>query len=190
MHMTGSPRHSSQRRNAVQNLLRVRQAYGGILTICGLISGWLTFAVMLLVVTNVVLRYGFNIPIPGTLELTEGALPLIIFLSLALTQFHQGHIKVVILTQHMPAGLRRVFRVLAMLVGAGLFAWAAWAGWHGALKSLAIGEVERGSIRYPIYPIKFAVVAGMVLLTIQFLLDALAFALGHDLDEIEEGILE
>lgn len=174
----------------MENLLRVRQSYGGLLTLCGLIAGWLTFAVMLLVVGNVVLRYGFNRPVPGTLELTEGALPLIIFLSLALTQYHQGHIKVVLLTQHLPAGLRRVLRVIAMLAGAVLFAWAAWAGWEAGLKSLKIGEMERGAVRYPLYPIKFAVSFGMILLTLQFLLDALSFTLGQDLDEETEGALE
>ena len=171
----------------MENLLRVRQSFGGLLTLCGLIAGWLTFAVMLLVVANVVLRYGFNMPIPGTLELTEGALPIIIFLSLALTQYHQGHIKVVLLTQHLPADLRCVLRILAMLAGAGLFAWAAWAGLQAGLTSLKIGEMERGAVRYPIYPIKFTVSFGMILLTLQFLLDALSFAVGHDLDEGTEG---
>lgn len=165
-------------------LVGIRSAFGRLLHACGLIAGILTFAVMCLVVANVLLRYLFNAPIAGTLELTEGALPLIIFLSLALTQYQGGHIKVVLLTQRLPARAQRILGVLALLAGAVLFAWAAWAGWLAVVKSVAIGEVERGSIRYPLWPIKFAVCFGMALLVIQYLLDALAVAMGLDLEPI------
>ncbi|ETX13366.1 hypothetical protein OCH239_10625 [Roseivivax halodurans JCM 10272] len=159
-------------------LFLVRSVYGRFLTLCGWVAGVATFAMMCLVTVNVVTRYAFNRPIAGTLELTEGALPLIIFLSLALTQFHGGHIRVTLLTDRLPQGLARGLSVLAMLAGAVLFAWAAWAGWLSAEKSFAIGEMKRGSIRYPIWPIKYAVSFGMALLTLQFLLDALCTAVG------------
>jgi TRAP-type C4-dicarboxylate transport system permease small subunit len=167
----------------MESLEYLRHVYGRILRICGLIAGVLTFAVMCLVVANVALRYSINAPVAGTLELTEGALPLIVFLSLALTQYNGGHIKVVLLTQNLPATPQRVLSVIAMLAGALLFGWAAYAGWLTTAKSIAIGEIERGSIRYPVWPIKAAVCFGMLLLTIQFLLDALTLALGGTLNE-------
>lgn len=167
----------------MQPLDRIRSVYGRFLTLCGLIAGALTFAVMCLVVANVVLRYVFNTSVPGTFELTEGALPLIIFLSLALTQFHGGHIRVSLLTQVLNRTPRRSLEVLAMLAGAVLFAWAAWAGWISLERSFAINEIERGSIRYPVWPVRFAIFFGMVLLTVQFLLDALFVALGGSLED-------
>ncbi|MCD1619337.1 TRAP transporter small permease [Salipiger manganoxidans] len=162
----------------MNTLTRVRTAYGRFLTLCGWVAGAATFAMMCIVVANVVTRYTLNSPIAGTLELTEGALPLIIFLSLALTQFHGGHIRVTLLTDRLPHGLARALSVIAMLAGAVLFGWAAWAGWLSAEKSFAIGEMKRGSIRYPVWPIKYAVSFGMALLTLQFLLDALCVAAG------------
>ena len=170
----------------MQTLDALRRSYGAFLSLCGLISGALVFLIMLLVVSNVVMRYGFNRPVTGTLELTESALPLIIFLSLALTQMKGGHIKVVLLTQHLSPPLARAAKVLAMLAGFVLFAWAAYAGWLMALKSYNIGELERGAIRFPIWPVKFAVFFGLTLLSIQYLLDAIYVALGGTLDEIEE----
>lgn len=167
----------------MESLIRFRSAYGRLLTLCGWIAAAVTFAVMCLVVANVVLRYGFNTPIAGTLELTEGALPLMIFLSLALTQYHGGHIRVTLLVDRLPEGLARALGVLAMLAGALLFAWATWAGWLSALKSLDIGEMKRGSIRYPIWPIKFAVAFGMAALAVQFVIDALCVAAGMQLHE-------
>jgi len=171
-------------------LMRLRAGYGRLLVLCGLIAGALTFAVMCLVVANVIMRYFFNAPIAGTLELTESALPLMIFLSLALTQYRGGHIKVVLLTQHLPEGAARLLKVVAMLLGAALFAWAAWAGWGMAMKSFAIGELERGSIRFPVWPIKFAVFFGLTLLALQFLLDALFVALGGRLADAAPELVE
>ena len=167
----------------MQSLEHLRHTYGQLLKVCGLIAGALTFGIMCLNVANVGMRYAMNAPVSGTLELTEGALPLIVFLSLALTQYHGGHIKVVLLTQSMPAALQRILAVLAMLAGALLFGWAAYAGYLTTAKSIAIGEIERGSIRYPVWPIKASVCFGMILLTIQFLLDALMLALGGQLNE-------
>lgn len=169
----------------MQTMESLRRRFGAFLTLCGLVAGWMTFAVMLLVVVNALMRYGFNAPVSGTLELTESALPLIIFLSLALTQYEGGHIKVVLLTQHMAPGAQRALKVFAMLLGFGLFAWAAWAGWEMAAKSWRIGELERGSIRFPIWPVKFAVFFGLLLLAIQFLIDAIYCALGGTLPDAE-----
>ncbi len=157
---------------------RLRRAYGALLTLCGLIAGAVTFLVMCLVVGNALLRYSLNAPISGTLEITESALPFMIFLALALTQYEGGHIKVVLLTQSLPAGPARAIRVLAMLLGLAFFAWAAWAGWLMVLKSWTIGELERGAVRFPLWPVKGVVFLGLALLAVQFLLDAVWAALG------------
>ncbi|GGH45057.1 TRAP transporter small permease subunit [Frigidibacter albus] len=174
----------------MNSLLTVRLAYGQLLTYCGWFAGAATFAMMTIVVANVVARYAFNSSVPGAMELTEGALPLIIFLSLALTQFHGGHIRVSMLTDRLPRTLSQALLVLALLAGAVLFGWAAWAGWLSAEKSLAIGEMKRGSIRYPVWPIKFAVSFGMALLTVQFLIDALCVAVGMPLQDADPEEVE
>lgn len=166
-------------------ILQLRNGFGRALNFCGLTAGFILLAVMALVVANVLLRYLFNAPIAGTLEMTEGALPLIIFLSLAMTQYEGGHIKVVLLTRKLSKRLQRAAVVFAMLVGAVLFAWASYAGWMSMAKSIAIGEIERGSIRYPLWPVKGTIALGMSLLTLQFLIDALLAALGGELPDSE-----
>ncbi len=174
----------------MDSILRLRAGFGRVLTLCGLGAGFALLAVMVLVVANALLRYLFNAPIAGTLEVTEGALPIIVFLSLAMTQYEGGHIKVVLLTRNLPAGIRRAAVVFAMLAGAFLFAWATYAGWTLTAKSFAIGEIERGSIRYPLWPIKGAIAFGMALLTLQFLLDAALAALGGTLPDAEPEEVE
>ncbi|GIX15811.1 MAG: C4-dicarboxylate ABC transporter [Paracoccaceae bacterium] len=160
----------------MQLFARPRRAYGALLSALGLFAGILVFAVMLLVVANVIMRFLFNAPIAGTLELTESALPLIVFLSLAFTQMRDGHIRVVVITRHLGPVWRRALAAAGLICGAALFAWAAHAGWLMSVKSLAIGELERGSIRFPLWPVKFAVFLGLALLAIQFAIDAIALA--------------
>lgn len=171
-------------------LLRIRAAYGALLTACGLFAGGVLCLVMLLVVANAVLRYAVNSPIAGTLELTESALPLIVFLSLALTQFEGGHIKVAVLTQHLSPRGRQVAALVAMLLGAGLFAWAAWASWNTAVRAYGFGEMERGSIRFPLWPVRFVIFAGLAMLSLQFVLDALLVAGGGKLRDADPEEVE
>jgi TRAP-type C4-dicarboxylate transport system permease small subunit len=171
----------------MQMLEKLRRSFGSVLNICGLFAGVVLFAIMCLVVANAVLRYALNAPIAGTLELTESALPLVIFMSLAVTQFHGGHIRVVLVTQHFPSSVRQILRVFALLVGAGLFAWAAWAAFGMTMKSMAFNEMERGSIRFPLWPVKMTVFVGLVLLAIQFFIDAIFVAAGGKLPDSEEA---
>lgn len=158
----------------------LRRRYGALLYACGMIAGLVTFLMMLLVVANALLRFGINMPIAGTLEITESMLTTLIFLSLALTQYEGGHIHVVLVTKQLPVSLQRFTRLIAMGLGLMFFAWCTYAAWGFALKSWMIDEHEWGSIQYPLYPVKFVVFIGLLLLTIQFFLDMISALLGTD----------
>ena len=150
------------------------KAYGWLLRGCGLISAVATFVMMVLVVANILGRYLFNKPLDGTLEFTESLLVLIIFLSLALTQYDGGHIRVTLLTRRLPKAAAKAATVFCMLAGAAFFTWCAYAAWRFAAQSFSFKEQEWGTIVFPLWPVKFVVFAGILLLAIQFLLDAIA----------------
>ncbi|MBO0347441.1 TRAP transporter small permease subunit [Roseibium limicola] len=152
---------------------RIWRGYGTFLKACGYVAGYTTFAMMLLVIANAVSRFIFNAPVSGAFELTESMLTVLIFLSLALTQYEGGHIRVVLLTQRMPNGLQKAARFTALALGAIFFAWCTNAAWGYAMKSFAINEQQWGTVRYPLYPIKFVVFFGLMLLAIQFVLGSL-----------------
>lgn len=153
---------------------RLYRGYGYLLRGFGLISAVATFVMMLLVVANVVGRYLFNKPVTGTLEFTESLLVIIIFLSVALTQYDGGHIRVNLLTRRLPKAWARVLTVIAMLVGAVFFAWCAYAAWNFAVQAYSFNEHEWGEVMFPLWPMKFVVFLGISLLALQFLLDAIA----------------
>ncbi|MBJ3778037.1 TRAP transporter small permease subunit [Acuticoccus mangrovi] len=174
---------------AVSAYGRVRSAYGWALLVAGSFAGIVTFLMMLLVVANVLLRSIADAPIDGTLELTQSALVILIFLSLALTQYEGGHIHVVILTQRLPARLRTAVRFLAMVLGLVFFAWATKGAFDFALRSYTINEQEWGAIRFPIWPVKFVVFVGLLALAIQFLIDAVGVLVG-ELPDDEDAVKE
>lgn len=137
---------------------------------------------MFMVTANVVGRYLFDRPFNGAFGYTESLLTVMIFFSLALTQHHRGHIKVVFLIQRMPAHLRRITQTLISTLSAIFFVLASYATFLFAYESYSIGEEVFDSVTYPIYPIKICVFIGLSLLSIQYILDALADAFGVEID--------
>ncbi|WP_346914550.1 TRAP transporter small permease [uncultured Roseibium sp.] len=163
---------------------RIWRGYGRFLYACGFVAGYTTFAMMLLVIANAISRFLFNAPVAGAFEVTESMLTVLIFLSLALTQYEGGHIQVVLLTQRLPHGLQKLARLFALALGAVFFAWCSQAAWGYALKSFAINEQQWGAIRYPLYPVKFMVFFGLILLAIQYVLGFVRELIGGE--HIEE----
>ena len=157
----------------MSGLQRLRQAYGRLLHAFGLASAVSTFLMLVLVVANVIGRYLFNSPITGAFEITESLLVVVIMLGLGLTQYHDGHIRVTILTRRMPRAWARLAKIGALLLGAVFFAWCAYASWKFAYESYSFNEQEWGTITFPLYPFKFVVFLGVILLTVQFLLDTI-----------------
>ncbi|MCA8928847.1 MAG: TRAP transporter small permease [Alphaproteobacteria bacterium] len=156
-----------------QSFERFYQVYGRLVLALGMVAGAAVFAIMWLIDANVLMRKLFNQPVTGTLEITEGALVLIIFLGLAYTQRRRGHIRVTLLTRHFPQWLRNLLYVLVLLIGAGLCAWYTWAAYTYAIRSYTINEMEWGVLIFQVWPIKAAIAVGWGLLSVQFLLDAI-----------------
>lgn len=156
------------------------RGYGRFLRACGLVAGYTTFAMMILVIANAAGRFLFNTPVSGAFELTESMLTVLVFLSLALTQYEGGHIQVVLLTQRLPHLPKKLARLMAYALGAAFFLWCAQAAWGYAVKSYLINEQQWGAIRYPLYPIKFVVFIGLALLAIQYVLGFIRQALFGD----------
>ncbi|KZM48882.1 TRAP transporter small permease [Labrenzia sp. OB1] len=159
---------------------RIWRGYGRFLYGCGLVAGYTTFAMMMLVIANAVSRFLFNSPVSGAFEITETMLTVLVFLSLALTQYEGGHIRVVLLTQRLPGGLQKIARLAALALGAAFFAWCAYAAWGYTLASYVIGEQQWGAVRYPLYPVKFMVFFGLTLLAVQYVLGLVREATGTE----------
>lgn len=155
---------------------KISHAYAAFVRSIGMFAGIVTLLMMLLVMTNVLSRYILKIPISGAFEITQSMLTVTVFFSLALAQLNDSHIRVVLLTDRLSPAWQRTMRVFGLVIGAIFFGWCTYATFGFAMSSYEIGEQEWGSVRYPIYPIKFAVSFGLLVLSIQFVFSAIRTA--------------
>ena len=72
--------------------------------------------VMVFVGAEVLMRYGFNAPIPGHLEGSELLLPIIVFLALSYTQATHRHVGMDLLLDVLPPGARRYAQMATLVV--------------------------------------------------------------------------
>jgi len=113
----------------------------------------------------------FNWPVPGTLEITESTMVLIVFGALAFTQSQRGHIRVEIFSTARGPRTKAFMDAVTHLVAIAFFALVTWQGFDEALYSWEISEATMGSIRFPLFPARLLLVLGCALLLVQLGLD-------------------
>lgn len=132
-------------------------------------------AVLLLVVlmcigtADVLMTQFLSQPIPGAVELSEGAMAVLVFLGLGQVQRVRGHIAIDLFTQRLsPASLRRL-TVLTSTIELCFMAAMGAAAWALAARSFRLSETATGYLAFPLFPGKALVVAGILLATIELL---------------------
>ena len=109
------------------------------------ISAVLLLMIMLIVVTDVFMRYVLNRPFSFTYDLVGlYLLAGLFFLSLSDTFRVGAHVSVDILVQHLPPGGRRASEIVSCLSGIPVFAAIAWLGWERAWDNWASNDVLAG----------------------------------------------
>jgi TRAP-type C4-dicarboxylate transport system permease small subunit len=112
--------------------------------------------------------------VPGALEITESTMVLIVFGALAFAQTRRAHIRVELLYGVVGPRLQAFMDAATHLTALAFFALLAWQGKGEALYSWQIDEATLGAIRFPLYPARWLLVIGSVLLMIQLVLDVIA----------------
>jgi TRAP-type C4-dicarboxylate transport system permease small subunit len=172
-------------------IARIVDGYSRFCIALGSLSGLSTMILMLIIVPDVIGRKFFNAPIPGASE--TGVLLLIckIFLGLPGAQASGSNFSVTVLREMMSPRWRRISDLVMTLIAAGVFAVIARASVFNAIRSTERGEISFGVIAFPIWPGKIILAFGLILLTIQLVMDVLRLACGLDEtrpSEPEEGL--
>lgn len=128
-------------------------------------------ASMLLGVADVVGTKFLDYPVPGTLEFTESTMVLIVFGALAYAQQRRAHIRVELLYGHAGPRGKSFMEVVTHVVAFAFFALLAWQGIGELRYSWEIREATMGTVRFPLYPARFLLVFGAVLLLLRLALD-------------------
>lgn len=112
-----------------------------------------------------------NRPVPGYYELTEVAMVLVIFWSLAYVQRKRKHITMTVATDRMPERARGVLGVVALLAMLFTIIVVTWSGWVYAWSAWQAREYYPAALQFPVYPWKFALVLGGATLALKLITD-------------------
>jgi len=122
---------------------------------------------MLLTSADVVGRNFFNKPLPGTFELSEFMLAVVILLGAAYTQQEKGHVSVDFILSRFGPRMQKVFQVLTFVLSLLIIAIVVWQG-----IILGIEETEvTDQLRIPKGPFKVLVGLGGGLLWLELFFD-------------------
>lgn len=123
-------------------------------------SFWL-FGIMLLVVVDVSMRYLLSNPIPGTLEISEQTVVLLVFMCFAFTGMQERHIRTTAILDHLPRWMNTVSTFLGTLLMLILLTVLVWQTSKEAWLAFSIRELRMGLVMVPIYPAKIAIPVGL-----------------------------
>jgi len=148
----------------------IMQFFDRFLRGIALLGGAALVLLMFYTVLDVTLRYGFNRPFSGSLEFTEFAMTVIVFLGLAYCGWTGGHVAVDILERPLEHPSLRFVPATLTLVSAVLFAVIAWAS-----ASEALGSMQRVSnmLRWPHFPFQLNVAFGSALFAVVLLIQGI-----------------
>lgn len=141
------------------------------IAVYGAIGAVAIFLMMLHITADVIGKFVFNRPLPGTIPIvSQYYMVIAAFLPLAMVERLTGHISVEILYTAFPRTLRGIASIFATALGTVVFAAMTWATWGEAVKKYAIGafSYEQG-VKVPVWPSHFILPAGTALFTLVLL---------------------
>lgn len=115
-----------------------------------LLGGLATLLMTALISFDVLMRYFLNQPQLFVDELAGFLQVLVVFWGLAYTFQVDGHIRVDLVTSHLPAPARAWLRVTTLAVGLALLGLVSWVTWQSAITAYDFGRVSTVML-YPIW---------------------------------------
>ena len=155
------------------SLIRVLEpAANAISTFCKWLSagGMIVFmGMVILTFLDVFLRYFFNSPLPGTYEVTEMLMPLVVFSAIAYGQWNKSHVIMDVVTGALKEDNRNTLEAVTNIWSLAVCALCIWATGRYALTV----KSTTGLLGIPYEPFVWFVVFGFVTLALSFLWDFL-----------------
>lgn len=134
------------------------------------IAGFVLVVMMLLTGLDVTLRYLFNSPIPGSIELTQYMMPIIITFGLAQCAKEKGHVNVELFISKLSGRKKAFMNSIINLFFFTLFGLITWQSILRALGMIASG-LKSEVLSFPIFPFVLMVSLGCGVLSLVVLMD-------------------
>ncbi len=158
------------------------KAFDGFLRVMALLAGAVLLLLMMFTTLDVVMRYFFNAPFRGSLEVTEFSMAIIVFLGVAYCGWVGGHIGVDLFEKLLEKPALRFVPVLVNLTGAALFALIAW---QMVTETLHAWTQISNMLRMPHWPFRLVVAFGSAIYAIVLVIQAIRAARGVHLKTSE-----
>ena len=134
---------------------------------------------MLLVSADAIGRK-LGVTVPGAYSLTELFIAGLVFGGIVYAQIIKIHLHVGLLDNALPPIGRLLTDLFGLLIGLVSTALIAWFGFLSAVDSWGVGEISESTIDVPVWPSRFILAIGCLLLCLQFILDGLRRVLTYD----------
>jgi C4-dicarboxylate transporter DctQ subunit len=130
-----------------------------------LVSGLATLVLALLISFDVLMRYFFNRPQLIVDEVGPFLLLLVVFGAAAQTYRVGGHVRVDLVTSHLPPAVRAWLRLLTLALGLAFLAVVIWVTTQSALTAYRYGRVS-AVLLYPLWVPMLLIPAGLLLMAL------------------------
>lgn len=134
------------------------------------ISAFALLMMMLLIVTDVVIRSVFNMSMTGTIEITgDYLLPIIVFLSISYTYTQGNHISVNIITEKLPKNIKMIVKLLTSSLSLLIIVILMGANFYKIFEFIESNTLTMSLLNYPLAPAIMIITFGLFLLMINLL---------------------
>lgn len=147
---------------------RVDRAFAWLAGAASILGTACIVLMMLHVAADVVGRYFFNAPLPGTITVVAHYyMVVVVFLGLGVAERQNSHIAVEIVADLLPAIVRRGLEGLGAAISVFAFGLVAWRGAEEAIRKTAVGAaISQGSDTIPVWASYWAIPFGAGLMTL------------------------
>jgi TRAP-type C4-dicarboxylate transport system permease small subunit len=130
-----------------------------------LLGGLAVLAITLLISLDVLLRYFLDRPLLFVDEVSSFLQVFVVFGGLAYTFLVGGHVRVDLVSAHLPPGMRAWLRLLTLALGVAFVLVVAWVTGQSALTAYRYGRVSAVML-YPLWIPMLLIPAGLLLLAV------------------------
>ncbi len=159
----------------MKRLSQINSVFNYILDSLGLVASVLIVIAMLVVVTDVVMRYFLNRPIDWSMEITEYTLLFIAFLGAAWVLRREGHVRMDLVLNRLEPRTQALLNTVTSIIGAFIWLTITWFSVKATLEFQQLGFFFFTPLRTPKFIVLSVIPVGSVLLSIQFMRRAYSY---------------
>lgn len=149
----------------------MKEVCAGINRVLAYIGGVATFVPVFCITADVISRYFFGKPILATSELVQIMVVLMIYLSFPHSLTSKSFIKIDIFSRLFSPKIMPIIDIFNNLAFLFIFGLICWQTALSAIESTKILEFSMGSVQIPLYPGKWALFLGILMVVVQIILN-------------------